>query len=137
MLDIEDLVGEGDKHTACPFFAAKAMVEAADILLMPYNYITDKNIRDQYAKYISNGVLIVDEAHNIEKAGEEGTSFDLSLHDLQAAHDEMDAMKKKLIYSNQANPSGICANEAIWLLHCLHKLIELYKYSHTIFEVTN
>lgn len=46
VLDIEDLVAEGRKHSKCPYFMTKKRSELADIVLLPYNYIIDKDSRE-------------------------------------------------------------------------------------------
>lgn len=45
VLDIEDLIRIGTKHTVCPFFVAKDRAETADIVFMPYNYLLDPKTR--------------------------------------------------------------------------------------------
>jgi Rad3-related DNA helicase len=46
---------------------------------MPYNYLIDPKIRDNYKIDFENSIIILDEAHNIEKVSEEVASFDLNL----------------------------------------------------------
>ena len=46
-------------------FAIKERVEHADLILMPYNYLIDERIRENFNLDYSNSVLIIDEAHNI------------------------------------------------------------------------
>ena len=38
-MDIEDLMVEGRSTGICPYYAAKANLQAADIVLMPYSYM--------------------------------------------------------------------------------------------------
>lgn len=45
VLDIEDLVVLGKKHSACPYFMTKEIRKAADIIFMPYNYLLDPKVR--------------------------------------------------------------------------------------------
>ena len=51
--------------------------EAADIVLMPYNYIADAKIRDQLKINVYKDILIIDEAHNIPQVFEDASSFKL------------------------------------------------------------
>ena len=50
--DIEDLVGLGKSAKSCPYFAARAMMEEADIIFCPYNYLLDPVIRDSVRNFI-------------------------------------------------------------------------------------
>lgn len=47
VLDIEDLVRIGTELEVCPFYAAKDLVQGADIVFMPYNYLFDPKIRNK------------------------------------------------------------------------------------------
>ena len=43
--DIEDLYALGEKHAACPYFAARSLMKEAEIIFCPYNYLIDPSIR--------------------------------------------------------------------------------------------
>jgi len=60
----------------CPFFATKVIAEEADIVFMPYNYVTEDVSSMQ--KLLAGAVLILDEAHNVESVCQDTASFDLS-----------------------------------------------------------
>ena len=45
ILDIEDLVTLGKKHSSCPYFMTKEIRKGADIIFMPYNYLLDPKVR--------------------------------------------------------------------------------------------
>ena len=65
----------------------------ADLIFMPYNYLIDEKIRENFEIDYSNSVIIFDEAHNIAPCCEEQASFEVKsghldsvlkeLHDLQ------------------------------------------------------
>ena len=42
---------------------------------MPYNYLVDSKIRDNYKIDFENSIIIIDEAHNIERVAEDVASF--------------------------------------------------------------
>ena len=44
-LDIEDLVTYGKKRRTCPYFLSRELMETADVILCPYNYLIDPSIR--------------------------------------------------------------------------------------------
>lgn len=75
MLDIEDLVKIGQKHKCCPYFLAKELKQNADIIFMPYNYLLDPKTRKSQGIDLQNTVVLLDEAHNVEKVCEEAASL--------------------------------------------------------------
>lgn len=66
IMDIEDLVKLGKKEGGCPYYASKALADAADIVFMPYNYLIDPLIRETCDIKLDGNIVILDEAHNIE-----------------------------------------------------------------------
>lgn len=50
--DIEDLVAIGRNEGLCPYFAARSLMEHADIIFCPYNYIVDPDIRESVSLFI-------------------------------------------------------------------------------------
>ncbi|XP_014204113.1 Fanconi anemia group J protein homolog isoform X2 [Copidosoma floridanum] len=75
--DIEDLVAFGRDEGSCPYFAARSMMDTADIIFCPYNYLIDPVIRDTMQIKLKGHIVIIDEAHNIENSCREvaSTSF--------------------------------------------------------------
>lgn len=75
ILDIEDLVKAGQKLKCCPYFLSKELKQNADIVFMPYNYLLDPKARKAQGVDLQNTVVLLDEAHNIEKVCEEAASL--------------------------------------------------------------
>lgn len=50
---------------------------------MPYTYIFDFRYRENHKNMMQNSILIFDEAHNIQKASEQGSSLSISSSELQ------------------------------------------------------
>jgi regulator of telomere elongation helicase 1 len=90
MRDIEDLVRYGQETRACPYYLAREDQEDAEITVLPYNYLFDSSMRRAQKIDISGAVVIVDEAHNLEKHAEETASFDLSPVALSNCVDDID-----------------------------------------------
>uniref|UniRef100_A0A670Z4W8 Regulator of telomere elongation helicase 1 n=1 Tax=Pseudonaja textilis TaxID=8673 RepID=A0A670Z4W8_PSETE len=87
ILDIEDLVKNGNKHRVCPYYLSRSLKHQADIIFMPYNYLLDSKSRRAHNLDLKGAVIILDEAHNVEQLCEELTSFDLTPYDLASAID--------------------------------------------------
>jgi regulator of telomere elongation helicase 1 len=49
----------------------------ADVIFMPYNYLIDEKIRENFEINYKNSVVIFDEAHNIASLAEDVSSFEL------------------------------------------------------------
>ena len=74
--DMEDLIKAGKNVRACPFYAARDLHEAAEVVFIPYNYLIDPQIRSRMGIDLKGAVLIIDEAHNIEDVCMSSGSFD-------------------------------------------------------------
>lgn len=92
VLDIEDLAHMGKTMKVCPFYYSRNLVEQADIVFVPYNYLLDKSIREKALKDIDwkNSVVVFDEAHNLESFASDSVSFDISTKDLMGCVREID-----------------------------------------------
>jgi regulator of telomere elongation helicase 1 len=76
-LDIEELHKIAHERMICPYFANKDRLTGADIIFMPYNYLIDEKIRENYEINYKNSIIIFDEAHNIASAAEDVSSFEI------------------------------------------------------------
>eukprot|EP00041_Stephanoeca_diplocostata_P036359 m.1323962 g.1323962 ORF g.1323962 m.1323962 type:complete len:796 (+) comp24851_c0_seq31:77-2464(+) len=90
IMDIEDLVTEGTKTRVCPYYLAREGQQEADLLVVPYNYLLDRHMREAQKIIVENAVVIIDEAHNLEKHAEESASFELSAHVMAGCVDDAD-----------------------------------------------
>lgn len=59
---------------------------------MPYNYLIDPKIRDNFKISYENSIIILDEAHNIEKVSEDVASFEISLNMFSAVLGELSVL---------------------------------------------
>nr|XP_047125665.1 regulator of telomere elongation helicase 1 isoform X2 [Hydra vulgaris]XP_047125666.1 regulator of telomere elongation helicase 1 isoform X2 [Hydra vulgaris] len=82
MLDIEDLVSIGTEKKFCPYYMARELRKEADLLFMPYNYVLDFKARNVHGVDLTNTIVLLDEAHNLESHCENNASFELSSFDL-------------------------------------------------------
>ena len=67
---------------------------------MPYNYLVDSKIRDNYKIDFENSIIIIDEAHNIERVAEDVASFDLNINSFFNIFQEL----KSLIQTIEKRP---------------------------------
>ncbi|KAL8179728.1 UNVERIFIED_CONTAM: Regulator of telomere elongation helicase 1 [Gekko kuhli] len=95
ILDIEDLVRNGNKHRVCPYYLSRNLKQQADIIFMPYNYLLDPKSRRAHNLDLRGTVVILDEAHNVERLCEELASFDLTPYDLASAIDAVNVVLEK------------------------------------------
>ncbi len=80
--DIEDLVEKGKKCRACPYYLSRDLASKADIIFMPYNYLLDQRILKSFRINLKDAVIILDEAHNVEKVCEETASIHVASSDI-------------------------------------------------------
>ena len=64
-LDIEELHEVGKKAMICPYYGNKDRLSGSDIVFMPYNYLIDEKIRENFDIKYENACIIFDEAHNV------------------------------------------------------------------------
>ncbi|CAD7091451.1 unnamed protein product [Hermetia illucens] len=94
IMDIEDLVSVGRKLKTCPYYASRELVQDADIIFMPYNYLLDPKARKANKIELNNTVIILDEAHNVEKMCEKSASVQVKSSDIALCIDGLtQAMK--------------------------------------------
>ncbi|XP_039591030.1 regulator of telomere elongation helicase 1 isoform X2 [Polypterus senegalus] len=105
ILDVEDLVKNGNKHRVCPYYLSRSLKQQAEIIFMPYNYLLDPKSRKAHNIELKGTVVIFDEAHNVEKMCEESASSDLTPYDLATA---IDAVNQVLtLQASTAEKSGL------------------------------
>ncbi|XP_026333759.1 Fanconi anemia group J protein-like isoform X2 [Hyposmocoma kahamanoa] len=73
--DLEDLVSVGQEIKACPFYGARQMMQNANIVFCPYNYLIEPSIRSSMDIDLQNNIVIIDEAHNIEDICRNAATF--------------------------------------------------------------
>ncbi|XP_012148049.2 regulator of telomere elongation helicase 1 [Megachile rotundata] len=104
VLDIEDLVKAGQKYRCCPYFLSRELKQTADITFMPYNYLLDPKSRRSQGIDLQNCVVLLDEAHNIEKICEEAASLQICSTDIAMCIEElsvvMEDMAKEMTEQN-------------------------------------
>lgn len=89
ILDIEDLHEIATEFECCPYYMSKQRNKDAEIVFMPYNYLLDPNIRHTNQVDLKGSIIILDEAHNVEKMCEDSactyitsTNIGIAIRDL-------------------------------------------------------
>ena len=82
-MDIEELHQLAKKECICPYYGMKDRVGGADIIFMPYNYLVDDKIRDNFDIQFENSIIIFDEGHNIPSNCEQSASFSIDTQQLE------------------------------------------------------
>lgn len=95
VLDVEDLITAARRERACPYYAARAAAEDAQIVFLPYQLLLHKSTRLQSGIDIRDSIIIVDEAHNLMDTISAIHSSDLSLDQLRTALQQVRAYRMK------------------------------------------
>lgn len=85
VMDIEDLVQLADNFRACAYYMARESLETSDFIFVPYNYLIDPHTRKTQGIDLSNSIILIDEAHNIEGCATDAYSLTLSSIDIDRA----------------------------------------------------
>ncbi|KAL3265782.1 hypothetical protein HHI36_009980 [Cryptolaemus montrouzieri] len=124
IVDIEDMISLGKKHKFCPYFMAKELKSSADIIFMPYNYLIEPKFRKNLGIQLANNIIILDEAHNIERVCEDSASFQIKSTDIALAIEEVTVAMKKLteepiMFDDEDIPKDFSAEDLIVLKQML------------------
>ncbi|XP_063628712.1 Fanconi anemia group J protein homolog isoform X1 [Cydia splendana] len=98
--DLEELVAVGESLVACPYYAARSMAAAAQIVFCPYNYLIEPGIRSNMQIDVRDQIIIIDEAHNIEDICRDAATQTVTRDEIQAAIKEL-AQVASYRYANQ------------------------------------
>lgn len=96
VIDIEDLVSAGKKNSFCPYFMSRELQKHADIIFLPYNYLLDPKARRSNQIELKNSIVILDEAHNVERTCEDSASFQIKSTDIALCIEEVTTVMKKM-----------------------------------------
>uniref|UniRef100_A0A8C6W417 DNA 5'-3' helicase n=1 Tax=Nannospalax galili TaxID=1026970 RepID=A0A8C6W417_NANGA len=123
--DIEELISLGRKLKACPYYTARELMEGADIIFCPYNYLLDAQIRESMDIKLKEQVVILDEAHNIEECARESASYSVTEVQLRFARDELDSLVNSNVRKKNHEPlRDMCHNLIKWLETNSEHLVE-------------
>ncbi|CAB4000410.1 Fanconi anemia group J, partial [Paramuricea clavata] len=115
--DISELVEIGEKIQGCPYYMTREIVNNADIIFCPYNYLIDPIIREQMDISLANQIVILDEAHNIEDSSRAAASWSVTPNSLDEAMKDLDYFVSKNIHREQHQVlHEVCATIRRWIV---------------------
>jgi regulator of telomere elongation helicase 1 len=80
---------------------------------MPYNYLIDPKIRENFKINYENCIIIMDEAHNVEKVSEDVASFEISISMFSNVLGELSTLCSQIEHStfDASNPMSAQNNQ--------------------------
>ncbi|KAG0260437.1 Fanconi anemia group J protein [Mortierella polycephala] len=116
--DMEDLIKKGKAMKACPYFTSRSLALGAELIFCPYNYLIDPQIRKAMDIDLSNAIVILDEAHNIEDAARDAGGLEVQDEDLKMAQSEFQFMVEEGVFPHYCK---LLMNLATMLLTILNE----------------
>ncbi|XP_013190361.1 ATP-dependent DNA helicase DDX11 [Amyelois transitella] len=78
IMDMEEIVKCGRELKACPYYASRAAMEEAEVVLMSHAGVASSGARTGISLNLKNNILVLDEAHGLPAALENANSAPLS-----------------------------------------------------------
>ena len=94
--DMEDLDTVAKSHLGCQYYAMRALHKNAELVLCPYNYVFDENIRKALEIDLTGAAVIIDEGHNVEDVCRDGASMEISVTELEDTASQLGSVAKFL-----------------------------------------
>ncbi|MES1911677.1 MAG: hypothetical protein MHM6MM_004075 [Cercozoa sp. M6MM] len=104
LLDIEELGSYGRSRGVCPYYLQRHDLESAHIVLAPYNYIVDPEVRSSVEgldALLSNAIIIFDEAHNLDSVCGDAASASIGTAEIAQCADELSTVHELLLQQQQ------------------------------------
>lgn len=93
--DIEDVAKLGKASHSCSYYASREALNAAEVVVLPYNTLLSPQARQSVGLSIKNALIVIDEAHNIPETLRNISSCQLSLPVAEAALSQLLAYTRK------------------------------------------
>lgn len=122
-LDIEELATEGAACGACSYYASRAALGQAQLILLPYQLLLQKSARQQLGINLKGSVLIVDEAHNLLDSLAQLHGAELNRQQLERVRTEISAYKEQF-QKRFSTRNLLKINQLIFIVKRLLKVLE-------------
>ncbi|XP_062023568.1 general transcription and DNA repair factor IIH helicase subunit XPD [Rosa rugosa] len=94
---LQDLRAFGKAQGWCPYFLARRMVEAANVVVYSYQYLLDPKVAGIISKELQKeSVVVFDEAHNIDNVCIEALSVSVRRQTLEGARRNLSKMQQEI-----------------------------------------
>ncbi|CAM9128501.1 unnamed protein product [Chrysoparadoxa australica] len=87
--DMEELASLGEELKACPYYGTRRAAALAQLVVMPYSLLLQKEAREAMGIRIKGAAVIIDEAHNLTEAINAVHSAKLRLSEISRAHSQL------------------------------------------------
>ncbi|XP_017036500.1 ATP-dependent DNA helicase DDX11 [Drosophila kikkawai] len=136
-LDIEELATEGLACGACSYYASRAALDQAQLILLPYQLMLQKSARQQLGINLQGSVLVVDEAHNLLDTLAQLHGAEIKRQQLERARTEILGYKEHF-QKRFSTRNLLKINQLIFIVKRLLKILELSKSSRMLrtYELT-
>ncbi|EDV32677.1 uncharacterized protein Dana_GF22147 [Drosophila ananassae] len=122
-MDIEELAAEGTSTGACAYYASRAALSEAHLILLPYQLLLDKSAREQLGINLKGSIVIVDEAHNLLDSVAQIHGAEITRSDMEFAQLEM--INYRDFYKNRFSARNLLKiNQLIFIARMLLQLHE-------------
>jgi len=94
VMNQKDLISAGRRHGVCPYYLARAAAKGSRVVVVPYPYVFNREVRASVGLELAGRTLVMDEGHNLDKVGQDTMSDTLSEFALGVAGDELKAIQR-------------------------------------------
>lgn len=113
--DIEEVVNESKTIKACPYYASRAAVKHAQMIVLPYNILLHKSTREMCKINLKDSVVVIDEAHNLLDMIESIHSCQVSADSVYHCYNQIQNYKTKFLSKFNAH-NLLHINQIVYLL---------------------
>lgn len=121
--DIEDIVELGENLKCCPYYGVRGDILPSEIISMPYQTLLNKETREMLGIDLTNSVVIIDEAHNLNDSIISMYSSSLSKKSLERLRNSLKRYIKKFMLK-MSSSNRIQITKLYKLVNILYKFIE-------------
>ncbi|XP_055695410.1 ATP-dependent DNA helicase DDX11 [Lutzomyia longipalpis] len=130
--DIEEIIQMGQGEKSCPYYASRAAISDAQLVLLPYQMIFHGRTRDQMGINLKDSVIIVDEAHNLLDTISSIYCAEIDLEQLKEAQNQLTAYRERYV-KKFSTKNLLKLNQLIFVVGRLVKMFpEVSKDTHRI-----
>lgn len=105
---LDDLKEYSRKEGVCPYFLARKMLNQASVIIYSYYYLLDPKVAELVSKELPrDGIVVFDEAHNIDNVCIESLSIDITRYNLESGSRSLQKLTDKIDEIKQRDASKL------------------------------